>query len=606
MIILVTLAVGILFGTVNTLIIKKEKNLKNQISGCIGDTLLVSALTVIGCKYIFGMSNMIYFNFGFIEILKAVGMSAAVGIIYILIQLFIKNCLTFSEPKTKHRKFAFAMRVVSAVLFALGVAAFTATIWGKEAFGDLSADQIIINLTSPTEGTDPGVYISAIEGPILLTLVSTVIFCLIIFPCRSFVINKKATVSELVIRIVSFILAVALLVGGCAFGIEKFQLEMIYQAYFTESSYIEDNFVDVNKANLKFPDEKRNLIHIYLESMENTFFSKELGGYFDENYLPDLAELSKEGYSFSHLESGFGGPPKTTGGNWSVSSMVNMSAGIPMKVPADRNAYGTEGNFLPGATTLGDILKANGYEQSVMFGAEAAFGGLDFFFKSHGDFNIYDYKAAKELGWIPEDYKEFWGYEDDKLYEFAKNELTRLHETGKPFHFIMETADTHAPDGYLSKHAEKKFDSQYANCLYYSQAQAVEFVRWIQKQPFYENTTIVLIGDHLSMSKSFCGNIKNYNRTCFNLFLNVPEELQGIDESRLYNRDWANFDMFPTLVACLGIEFDGERLGIGTNLFSNEKTLFERDGVQFVNKELEIGSSFYNKNILVKPKNADE
>ena len=60
--------------------------------------------------------------------------------------------------------------------------------------------------------------------------------------------------------------------------------------------------------------------------------------------------------------------------------------------------------------------------------------------------------------------------------------------------------------------------------------------------------------------------------------------------------------MFPTLVACLGIEFDGDRLGIGTNLFSDEQTLFERDGIKFVNDELENRSNFYNSNILVNLK----
>ncbi len=598
MILLCTLACGIAVGILDVLLIKKEKNLLKAMFTCIGDAILLNMISFSISKYVLGVSNVISFIHGWTYLLKMCGVCAVVGAIYLALQYFIKNFVTYTAPETKHKKTALIVRIIAVVLFFLGLAAFTGTIWGKEAFGDLSPDQIIINLSSPTEGTDSGVYISLFEGPVLLSITLTVIFCLFIFPCGNVFIKRKLALGEFAIRVLSLILALAVLVGGCAFGINRFQLITLFNAYFADSPYIEENYVDVNKANLKFPKQKRNLIHIYLESMENTFFSKELGGYFDENLMPDLAELCKEGYSFSHLERGFGGPPSSTGGNWSVSSIVNMATGLPMKVPVDRNAYGAENNFLPGATTLGDILNANGYEQSVMFGAEAAFGGLDFFFQSHGDFNIYDYKAAKELGWIPEDYKQFWGYEDDKLYEFAKKELTRLHETGKPFHFVMETADTHAPEGYLSVHAEKKFDTQYANCIYYSQAQAVEFVRWIQSQPFYENTTIVLIGDHLSMSKSFFQNVKGYYRTCFNLFLNVPEELQGIDESRLYNRDWAVFDMFPTLVSCLGIKYDGNRLGIGTDLFSNEQTLFERDGVKEVNKELENRSNFYNDNIL--------
>ncbi len=485
MVLLCTLLCGIIVGALNVLLIKKEKNVLKAVFTCIGNAVLLNMISFSISKYLLGVSNVISFTHGWIYLLKICGVCVVVGAIYLALQYFIKNFVTYTEPETKYKKTALIVRIITVVLFFLGLAAFTGTIWGKEAFGDLSPDQIIINLSSPTEGTDPGVYISLFEGPVLLSITLTVIFCLLIFPCRNVLIKKKLALGEFAVRILSLILALAILVGGCAFGINRFQLITLFNAYFADSPYIEENYVDVNKANLKFPEQKRNLIHIYLESMENTFFSKELGGYFDENLMPDLAELCKEGYSFSHLESGFGGPPSSTGGNWSVSSIVNMATGLPMKVPVDRNAYGAENNFLPGATTLGDILNANGYEQSVMFGAEAAFGGLDFFFQSHGNFNIYDYKAAKELGWIPEDYKQFWGYEDDKLYEFAKKELTRLHETGKPFHFVMETADTHAPEGYLSVHAEKKFDTQYANCIYYSQAQAVEFVRWIQAQPFY-------------------------------------------------------------------------------------------------------------------------
>ncbi len=600
MVVLCTFIVGFLIGLANTFFIKKERKISKVILGSIGDSILVNLVSYSATKYIFGISNITAAEHGLHYFVKISVLVFGAGLCYLALQWFVKTFITFGEPKTKHRKLAFISRILAAVFLFLGVAAFSGTIWGKEAFGDLSPDQIIINLNSPIEGTDTGVYVSCLEGPVLLTVTLTVIFCIVIFPCRSFIFKKpKFTLGELAVRIVSLILALAVLIGGCTYGIQQFDLITLFNSYFNDSPYIQENFIDPNDAKITFPEQKRNLIHIYLESMENTFFSKELGGYFDENLMPDLAELMKEGYSFSHLSDGFGGPPNSTGGHWSVASMVNMSAGIPMKVPVDGNSYGAKNNFLPGATTLGDLLHEQGYEQSVMFGANASFGGLDFFFESHGDFNFFDYKAVKEMGWIPEDYKQFWGYEDDKLYEFAKRELTRLSETGKPFHFVMETADTHAPDGYLSVNAEKKFDTQYANCVYYSQAQATEFVHWIQEQPFYENTTIVLIGDHLSMAKAFFENVKGYKRTCFNLIINPPKELQDIDESRLYNRDWAVFDMFPTLVACVGAKIEGNRLGIGTNLFSNEKTLFERDGIDYVNNELKNRSNFYNNNILV-------
>ncbi|MDO7203876.1 hypothetical protein Q5M85_06525 [Paraclostridium bifermentans] len=42
------------------------------------------------------------------------------------------------------------------------------------------------------------------------------------------------------------------------------------------------------------------------------------------------------------------------------------------------------------------MLESQGYNQTIMFGADADFGGLTTYFKTHGNFNIFDYKAAKK------------------------------------------------------------------------------------------------------------------------------------------------------------------------------------------------------------------
>ena len=598
------ITVGILIGIADMFLLANKKSVGKWVTVILRDSL-ISILTamaladkILGVKNVFAISSQrISYSWKFL------GLILAIGIIFLIVSGFIKRVFVFEFNPIKQKRGSFVLKIISTILFALGVAAYTGTLWGKEAFGDLSPDQIIINLNSPIEGTDVGVYISLFSGPVLKTVLFTVLYCTFVFPRYKLVYNKneKKTVflPEIVIKIISVVLAVAMLISGCAFGIERFQLTELFDSYLNDSTYIEDNFADPETTEIKFPEEKRNLIFIYLESVENTFFSKDLGGYFEENYMPDLAELSKEGISFSHKESGFGGPFSTFGSGWSVAAMVNMNTGLPMKVPVDGNSYGAPDNFLPGAITLGDILHEQGYEQSVMFGADAAFGGLNFFFESHGNYNILDHKGVIEQGWLSEHYNVWWGYEDDKLYEFAKTELTRLASSNKPFHFVMETADTHAPNGYLSPNAEKKYKSQYANCIYYSQAEAVKFVRWIQQQPFYEYTTIVIIGDHLSMADSFVGDITNYTRTTYNLFLNPPESLQSIPTERTFNRKWAAFDMFPTTLASIGVEISENRLGIGTNLFSGQQTLIERDGLKKVNEELKNRSIFYNNNILV-------
>ncbi|MEI3401952.1 MAG: hypothetical protein V8R51_06455 [Clostridia bacterium] len=59
-------------------------------------------------------------------------------------------------------------------------------------------------------------------------------------------------------------------------------------------------------------------------------------------------------------------------------------------------------------------------------------------------------------------------------------------------------------------------------------------------------------------------------------------------------------DLYPTTLAALGANIDGNKLGLGTNLFSNEETLIEKYGLKNVNDELTKISRYYNNNILVK------
>ena len=529
-------------------------------------------------------------------------------VIGFLLQVFIaffNTRLTVEKDEPKHKIGAGIFKAFTVFVFFLGVAAREGTVWGRKAFGGVTGDQLIINLTSPTEGTEASVYVDAFEGPILKTFVLTVLFALVVFGSYklyyAFKNGKKAVFNDLAKRITCFVLAAVCLVSGVQYGVQKFKLNMVFNAYVRHSTIIDDNYVDPKTANIKWPEKKRNLIHIYLESMENSYLSKDLGGFMPENLMPNLTELAKTGTVFSDTDNYFGGPQKGTGTQWSIASMVNQMTGLPMKAPGWINTYGADGKFLPGAYTLGEMLEKQGYEQTCMVGASGTFGGLRYLFDTHGNWKFFDYDYAKENGYIPKDYKKNWGFEDDKLYAFAKEEITRLYETGKPFNFTMEDADTHRPGGYVSKGKKKPFKFKYANAIWNSDKDVCEFIKWIQAQPFYENTTIVLIGDHISMETKFfkdAGFTKKYKRTQFNCIINPAPSVGKPDEKVTRNRMWANWDYFPTIVASIGGEIEGNRLGIGTNLFSGEKTIFEKVGVKKANKQLEMGSKMYNEQIL--------
>ena len=64
------------------------------------------------------------------------------------------------------------------------------------------------------------------------------------------------------------------------------------------------------------------------------------------------------------------------------------------------------------------------------------------------------------------------------------------------------------------------------------------------------------------------------------------------------NRKFTTMDFCPSILAALGVEIEGERIGLGTNLFSDKQTLPEEYGYETMFEELGKKSVFYNKEIL--------
>ena len=174
--------------------------------------------------------------------------------------------------------------------------------------------------------------------------------------------------------------------------------------------------------------------------------------------------------------------------------------------------------------------------------------------------------------------------------------LTDIAQEDKPFNFSLLTSDTHFPDGYVYGDEEKITDMQYKNVVFHSSAMVAEFIRWCQEQSWYDNTTIIVTGDHLTMDQRYVKSLdKNYTRTVFNLFLNT-----GLTTTFDKNRQFSNMDMFPTTLAAIGgkINSQEEQLGLGVNLFSGQKTMIEKYGYSETKKQLEQRSKFYIKEII--------
>ena len=475
--------------------------------------------------------------------------------------------------------------VLGALLSTIGTLLYFSIKWMFKTWTNLTMDELVYHMTAPLEGTNDGMiqeYLDVCAVPaILMLLLVVILFIAWRTKKRWYVVMGASIIVPIIVSGVS--------VHGAW---NELDVGSFVDGQSTYSSFIDDNYVDPADVALTFPEQKRNLIYIFLESMEMTYADKENGGAFDKNVIPELTELAQENEDFSGKDKELNGGYAMTGATWTMGAMFAHTSGIPLSISIDGNDMNTQEHFFAGAVTLGDILENAGYCQNLMIGSDATFGGRKLYFTEHGNYNIYDYNYASENGLIPPDYRVWWGYEDEKLFSFAKDKLTELSRQSVPFNLTLLTVDTHFEDGYPCELCTDEFgDNQYANVMACSSRQVKELVDWIQQQDFYENTTIVISGDHPTMDKDFCEDVADdYTRKVYTTYINPAAELETTEK-----RNYTTFDNFPTTLAALGVKIDGNRLGLGTNLFSSTQTLTERFGIDKIDSELKKKSKMMEK-----------
>ncbi|MGL5968591.1 MAG: phosphatidylglycerol--membrane-oligosaccharide glycerophosphotransferase [Kluyvera sp.] len=281
------------------------------------------------------------------------------------------------------------------------------------------------------------------------------------------------------------------------------------------------------------PNPKLNLVYIYGESLERT--------YFDEQAFPDLAPelgaLKNEGLDFSHTM-------QLPGTDYTIAGMVASQCGIPLFAPFEGNASASLSSFFPQNICLGDILKNSGYQNYFVQGANLRFAGKDVFLKSHGFDHLY---GAEELKGTVADpaYKNDWGYYDDTVLDEAWKKFETLSREGKRFSLFTLTVDTHHPDGFISRSCNRKrYDingkaNQSFSAVACSQESIAEFINKIKASPWFKNTIIVVSSDHLAMKNTAWDELNKLDRS--NLFFVIrgdkpdAQELLAVKRSTMDN-----------------------------------------------------------------------
>lgn len=472
----------------------------------------------------------------------------------------------------------------------LGLGFAQAMQWVPEKFGHIPFEQVLFTVNSSVDGAGEGVmeeiWDQCIKQPLKWTIL---IFGGLICFNTLFIYLKKNTFRRIVIFIF-FLLSLGVLWDGFDGFAKEIGFYEYIDAYMNPSTLYEEEYVDPASLTYEFPDKKRNLIYIYLESMETSYSDIKHGGGLDHDLIPELMKLANSENTFNHGK----GYEVLQCNGWTAASLVASTSGANLKTPISQDDTMVEYQFMDGAYTLGEILEKEGYNQVFLCGSDGGFAQRDLYFSQHGNYAIHDYYYAKDNGFFPSDYRVWWGYEDNKLFEYAKKELKELSAKDDPFNFTMLTVDTHFFNGWLCEDCDIIYPDQYSNVIRCSSHKVNEFIKWIQKQDFYKDTTIVIAGDHLTMDDEWAtqqfGN--EYERKAYYTIINSPAEKQT-EKDRVFVAQ----DFYPTTLTALGIKYEGDRVGLGTDLYSETPTLVEELGSQKLNEELSRFSRYYQNHI---------
>ncbi len=356
-----------------------------------------------------------------------------------------------------------------------------------------------------------------------------------------------------------------------------------------DSSFFSDNYykLDIKNAESK----NKNLIVIFLESIEDGYTDEHVYG---KNLIPELEALKKDGISFKNYQ-------KTVGAQYTLDALCAQLLGVPIiQMPFDIH----NGNFsfsamLKGTPSVFNLLQNLSYETTAFCGTAQNFTQQDKFLEVHGFDAFWGKEYWEKNGWPQnETNKGNWGYNDEFLYERLKDYLKTKSKNDK-FAVLFETIDTHMPNGYTPAH-EKHFNDGRDSVMRLSRLTG-NFIAWAKEQPWYKNTTIVLVGDHpwqdFKDGSLTQFSLKSTNRDIFNVILN-----SDIKPKREVFA-WSNMDMAPTILHAMGIQFKSRdlklgtsknQIGVGVSLLSEEKTLLEKYGVQFFNTEMNKTNQFYD------------
>ena len=310
---------------------------------------------------------------------------------------------------------------------------------------------------------------------------------------------------------------------------------------------------------VKTDQKKMNLVFIYAESLERTYFNEDLF----PGLVQDLKSINKT-YDFTNIN-------KLWATGWTIAGMFGSQCGLPLALGYNEMA-GATSTFYEQAFCIGDQLRASNYHLSFIQGTSVVFSGIQNIYKSHG---FHDILGKKDL--IPKlkdkKYINHWGLYDDSVLPFAKSLIKNNQNKLDQQATFIATMDTHHPNGHMSKSCAGQLyqdgKNPILNSVFCSQKLIANFIKNLNSTPLGKNTLIVVLSDHLAMRNSATHILEKGDRK--NLFF-IIDPRKSTQET--IKRKGSILDVGATVSHLMGF---GKAIGLGRSLLnSQQQTLSEK------------------------------
>ncbi len=493
------------------------------------------------------------------------------------------NMLTANTRRSRPNWRRVGARAINYGLVAFSLMLVSGAMWIRYRFGDVSFEQILVNLPidgGGGEGVGNNTYITEVlVFCILLPAALTALGALLLSlwrtrrlprapsgpgqPARHRRVRRFAILAPVVAFVAA--LSVFLTVAGVPqYAVASLDNRSVAGYYVTPTLQPGAESTRMSSVSTSSATPK-NLITIYLESIENTFEDESL---FGENLLASLDTATADWSRYDGLTQYYGG-------GWTMAGLVSTQCGVPLKskilsTGVDPNVYGESvQQYLPGATCLGDVLNDQGYTSVFLGGAASGFAGKSTFLLGHGysvDRGLADWQAAGE---DPAEISSQWGLSDYRLFQNAKQTVSDLASGESPFNLTLLTLDSHEP-GQSYPSCAVPDGATLADSIKCSVSAVSDFISYLSDSGILDDTVVVIMGDHLkptSDGNQFRGELTSVsNRT---IVFRVWDPDGPVD----FTRESADqLSVMPSVLSILDLPVVDGRAGLGVAFVGDSDT----------------------------------